>query len=84
MNVITIPKKFAQKDTFVVVPKREYEEFSRWKKTIHIRLDEQWFWTPEWQKKEQEADGAIQAGKIKGPFSDHKKLVAALKRRKKS
>lgn len=84
MNVITIPKKLTQKGDLVVILKREYEEFSRWKKSIQIRLDEQWFWTPTWQAKEHEADEAIQTGRIKGPFSDPKKLIAALKRRKKS
>lgn len=82
MNIITIPKQLAKKDDLVIIPKREYREFSLWKKNIRIRLDEHWFWSAEWQKKEAEADEAIRAGKIIGPFSDHKKLIAALRRKK--
>lgn len=84
MNVVTIPKKLAQKGDLVVILKHEYEEFSKWKKSIHVHMDEQWFWTPVWQKKEYEADKAMQAGKIRGPFSSHKELITALKHRKRS
>ncbi len=82
MDVITIPRKLAQKDNWVVVPRREYEEFSAWKKAVRVRLEEQWFWTPEWQKMEQEADEAIRAGNVYGPFTSHKELIAALKRKR--
>lgn len=81
MNIITIPKKLAEKDDLVVIPKREYQEFFLWKSAIKVNLDEQWFWTPEWQKKEAEADEAIRTGKLTGPFFDHKKLLSALKRK---
>lgn len=84
MDVVTIPKKLAQKGDLVVILKHEYEAFSRWKKSVQVRLDEQWFWMPTWQKKEREAEEAIQAGKVKGPFFDHKELIVALKHRKKS
>lgn len=84
MNIITIPKKLAQKRDFKVIPRREYEEFLSWKKAVRVRLDEQWFWAPEWQKKEAEADEAIHKGKVVGPFSSHQKLIAALKRKRKS
>ena len=83
MNVITIPKKLARKDGLVIIPQKEYEEFSRWKKTVRVQTDEQWFWTQEWQKKEQEADEAIRSGKLKGPFTDSKKLLVALKAKRK-
>ena len=83
MNDITIPKRLAGKDDLVVIPRREYEKFSLWKNVVRVRLDEEWFWTPEWQKKEHEADEAIRKGKTKGPFLDHASLVAALKRKKK-
>lgn len=82
-RVITIPKKLTQKGDLVVIPRREYEEFSHWKKAVKVRLDEQWFWTPEWQKKEAEAGKAIRTSKVVGPFSDYKKLISALKRRRK-
>ncbi len=83
MNIVTIPKKLAQKGDFRVIPKREYKEFLAWKKAIRVKFNEQWFWTSEWQKKEAEADDAINKRKVSGPFSNHKKLVAALKRKRK-
>ena len=82
MNVIMIPKKLAQKGDLVVIPRKEYEAFTQWKKVISIRAGEQWFWTPEWQKKEAEADHAIRKGEISDSFSDHGELMKALKRRK--
>lgn len=84
MNIITIPKKLAQKGDFVVIPKQEYRAFSLWKNTVRVRLEDAWFWTPEWQKREQEADEAIHLGKITGPFSHAKDLITALKRKKKA
>ena len=88
MNTITIPIKeykrlVAAERTVVTVPRREYEEFSQWKKAVREHQDEQWFWTPEWQKKEAEADEAIRAGRMIGPFSSHKQLLAALKKKRK-
>ena len=38
MNVITIPKKLAQKGDLVVIPRKDYEAFSEWKKALRIRL----------------------------------------------
>ena len=84
MNVITIPRKFIKNDDLVIIPRREYQEFSDWKRASKAYTSsERWFWTPEWQKKEREADKAIRAGKVRGPFSDKKTLLAALKRRRK-
>ena len=83
MNVITIPRKLIKNDDLVIIPRREYQEFSHWKKTVKARPGERWFWTPEWQKKEREADEAIHTGKVRGPFSDHRTLLAALKRKQK-
>lgn len=82
MNVVTISRKLAQKGELVVIPRREYEEFLRWKRAVRVRLDERWFWTPEWQKKEVEADEAIRQGAVSKPFSDHQKLTASLRRKK--
>ena len=84
MTTLTIPKKLAQMGYLVVIPKGEYEAFSRWKKAADGHLKESWFWTPEWQKKELEASIAIKTGKVKGPFSDHKSLLVALKKNKRS
>lgn len=83
MNANTGPKQLAKKDDLVIIPKKEYQEFSKWKQAVRVRLDERWFWTPKWQKKEAEAEEAIRAGKIVGPFSDYKKLLSALKRKRK-
>lgn len=74
--------KTVVKENFIVVPRREYEEFNSWKKMVKVSLDEKWFWTPEWQKKEVEADKAIRAGQVSRPFSDHKELISALKGKK--
>lgn len=83
MHSITIPRKLAKQDDLVVIPKREYEAFSRWKRAVRVRLAERWFWTPEWQRKEAEADRAIRRGRVSRPYADHRKLFAALKRKRK-
>lgn len=83
MTTITIPEKIIKKGDLVVIPRKEYEEFNHWRKAVKVRLNERWFWTPEWQKKEAGADSAIRSGKIYGPFSNHKELIAALKRKRK-
>ena len=36
MNVVTIPKKLAQKGELVLIPRREYEEFLEFRKMIPI------------------------------------------------
>lgn len=66
----------------VTVPRSEYEAFQQWRKNVRIHLDESWFWTPEWQKKEAQADEDIRKGKISGPFSSHEALMRDLKGRK--
>ena len=38
-----------------------------------------WFWTPEWQKNEREADADIKAGRV-FRAKDVKELIASLKR----
>jgi CO dehydrogenase/acetyl-CoA synthase alpha subunit len=72
-------KTFSDKD-LVTIPRKEYELFSIWKKTVRVHLDEQWFWTPQWQKKEREADKAILAKKVSSQFSNHDELIAELKK----
>ncbi|MDP2655773.1 MAG: hypothetical protein Q8P17_04620 [bacterium] len=83
MTIVTIPKELVGKGDLVLVPQEEYKAFSRWKKSVRVRLQDAWFWTPEWQKKEAEADAAIRAGKVSPSFSDHKTFIAALKRKRK-
>ncbi len=82
MNGSSIVAKKSIEKNFIIVPREEYKEFSFWKKAVKISLDEKWFWTPEWQKKEAQAEKAIRSGKISPLFSDHKELVRALKNKK--
>ena len=77
-NTITVPKK----GEFVLIPKNEYEEFNALKKAIQIRKGEEWFWTPEWQKKELEADKDIVKGRVSGPFFSARDLIKHLKQTK--
>ena len=81
MDSITIPRKLAARGDLIVIPKEEYDAFSEWRRAVKVRLDERWFWTPEWQQKEAEADWAIQAGRVSGPYSNLKALRAALTRK---
>ena len=82
MTTVTIPKELAKQGDLVLVPRKEYEAFLGWRKNIKVRFDDAWFWTPEWQEKEAEADMAIASGRVRGPFSNHKDLIAALNRKR--
>ena len=44
-----------------------------------IPKDQEWFWTREWQKKEQEAEEDIRTDRVSGPFKSAKDLVKSLK-----
>jgi len=83
MTTITIPKNLISQKELTVIPKQEYDQFNAWKKSIQVNLEDAWFWSPKWQKKEAEADKAIRTGRVSGPFSTHKNLVSALRRKKK-
>jgi AbrB family looped-hinge helix DNA binding protein len=48
-----------------------------------ISKDQSWFYTPEWQAKEREADKAIAQGQLSGPFSSAAELLSYLKKLKK-
>ncbi len=39
-----------------------------------VNLDQAWFWTKEWQKKERQADEDIQKERLSGPFNTVEKL----------
>ena len=47
-----------------------------------IPRDQNWFFTPEWQSKEEEADKAIAAGQVSNAFSSANKLLAHLKKQR--
>lgn len=81
MDTITIPKKMAARGDLVVISRKEYEAFSQWKQAVRVRVDEHWFWTPEWQKKEAVAERAIRRGKVSPTYSNHRALLSALKHR---
>lgn len=36
MTTITIPKKITKGEELVIIPKKEYEEFSSWRKMVKI------------------------------------------------
>lgn len=44
-----------------------------------LSKEEAWFWTTEWQIREQEADEAIRKGEVFGPFESMEELIKALK-----
>lgn len=47
-----------------------------------ISKDQDWFWTKEWQKKEKEADDAIERGELSGPFKNARDLIRHLRKRR--
>ena len=47
-----------------------------------IPKDQAWFYTPEWQKKEKEADQDMASGHVSGPFSTAKALIKHLRNAK--
>lgn len=85
---VTIPAQVIQKlqlkaGDFLAAKVRNNEIVLMPKKLIP--KDQEWFWTKEWQKKEIEADEDIRAGRLSGPFTNTKDLIAhlnGLKRRK--
>ncbi len=73
----TLTKSLSLSDDMVMVPRKEYERFLSVVKIIP--QDQVWFWTPEWQQKEKEAENDIRKGKLTGPFSSGKELLKSLK-----
>jgi len=83
---ITIPQELRKKFNVSV---GDYLEIETQKEGLVIKPvkvihpDQEYFYTPEWQKKEMEADEAIAQGRISGPFSSTDELFEHLKRRAK-
>jgi antitoxin MazE len=48
-----------------------------------IPKDQAWFWTPEWQKKEREADEDIANGRLSRPFTSADELIKDLNKLRK-
>lgn len=76
MPTVTIPKKIIYEGDYVKVPRKSFEELLRIVKIIP--KDQEWFWTPEWQAKESEADRDIEIGRTSGPYRNRKGLMSAL------
>ena len=80
---ITIPKKIrelfnlADGDVLVI---EEREDGILMKPRKLFDPAQAWFWTEEWQKKERQAAGDINAGRISGPFKGVDELRKHLER----
>jgi AbrB family looped-hinge helix DNA binding protein len=53
------------------------------KPVILVDKSQAYFWSPEWQKGEKEADEDIRKGRLSGPFKNAKELVSHLRKKKK-
>lgn len=52
------------------------------KPVVVIDKSQAYFWSPEWQKGEKEADKDIKEGRVSEPFDSADKLVAHLRKKK--
>lgn len=74
---VSIPKQIRdalrlQEGDLIEVEERDGEIVMTPKRLIDA--DQAWFWTPEWQKGEREADEDIRAGRLSGPFENIEEL----------
>ena len=70
---VSIPKRVRdalglQEGDFIEVEERDGAIVMLPKKLIDA--DQAWFWSPEWQKAEREAEADIRAGRVSGPFKN--------------
>lgn len=52
MATVTTPKKITKGEELVVIPREEYEEFSRWRKTVKLLKPKKIFIPTKAQKKD--------------------------------
>ena len=47
---------------------------------VRVPSDQAYFWTPEWQAREREAEKDIREGRVRGPFKSVADLKKSIKR----
>ena len=52
------------------------------KPVMVVDKSQAYFWSPEWQKKEREADEDIRRGRLTGPFKGAEELIDHLRKKK--
>lgn len=85
-NQVTIPEVLAKKFNIrqgSILEVREEAGALVFSPQIMIAQEDAWFWSPEWQKMEREADEDMAAGRFSGPFSTATELIKHLKKLKK-
>lgn len=82
---VTIPREVFVRLNLAV---GDYLEFELTEKSAQVTpkklipKHDAWFYSPEWQEKEREADQAIRSGDISGPFTTASSLLKHLKKSK--
>ena len=79
---VVIPQKIARRlriEEGTFLEAREEDGAIVLRPQIMIPREDAWFWSPEWQAKEREADADLAAGRISGPFTTAKELIKSLK-----
>jgi AbrB family looped-hinge helix DNA binding protein len=79
---IVLPKEITER--FHLEPGEELEAFTTDKAVVlvprkHIREDQRWYYTDEWQQMMQEAFEALKQREVIGPFDTAEEAIRALK-----